>query len=193
MRVTMPPTVEFVAACGMPGAVMMLAGSDDASFRTPLGFPFRYWATDLPMGAMINVSSNGFMNLDGVAAANLSGVVPSPSSPNAVIAPYWGDNMNRGNQCVVTLGTAPARRQVFLWNDAHHCCSDDPGVRHTYEVILNESGPIDVIYQTMQGARSQTVGIENQTGTAGVSGCPDGMSYSCIPATGYRVRYTPIP
>jgi len=192
-RVPMPPTVDFIAACEMPGAVMMLARADDSSFRTTLGFPFRYWATDLMAGAMVNVSSNGFLNLDGAIAASLSGTVPSPSTPNAVIAPYWGDNMNRGNQCVVALGAAPTRQQVFLWNDQHHCCSDDAGVRLTYEVILQESGPIDVIYQSMMGARRQTVGIENQTGTAGVPGCADGTSYSCTPATGLRVRYTPVP
>ena len=116
-RVPMPPAVDFVAACGMPGAVMMLAGTDDGSFRTTLGFPFRYWATDLAAGAMVNVSSNGFLNLDGSLAASLSGTVPATVTPNAVIAPYWGDNMNRGNQCVVTLGAAPARQQVFLWNE----------------------------------------------------------------------------
>jgi hypothetical protein len=193
MRVPMPPTVTFVPACMTPGAVMMLAGADDASFLTPLAFPFRYWATDLMMGAMVNVSSNGFLNLNGVSAANLSGIVPSTSTPNATIAAYWGDNQNRGAQCVATVGTAPSRQQVFLWNDAMHCCGEDPAVHHTYEVILNETGTIDVLYQTMMGAEEQTVGIENQTGTAGVPGCADGTSYSCVPATGQRVRYTPIP
>ena len=157
------------------------------------GFPFRYWATDLAMGAMVNVSSNGFLNLDGVATSNRFSALPSASSPNATIAPYWGDNENRGAQCVATVGAAPARQQVFLWNDTMFCCGEDPSVHLTYEVILNETGPIDVLYQTMTGVEEAAVGIENQTGTAGVSGCADGTSYLCAPATGQRVRYTPIP
>jgi len=189
-----PPIGDFVTACGMPGAVTALAGTDDSSTRVALAFPFRFWATDLSAGASVNVSSDGFLNLDGVSAANLSGAVPSASTPNGTVAAYWGDNMNRTpGQCFVTVGAAPTRRQVFMWSDAHHCCTNDPSVHHSYEIALHEAGPIDVLYQRMEGVRAQTVGLENTTGTAGVSGCADGTSYTCAPATGFTVRYTPVP
>jgi hypothetical protein len=172
---------------------MMLAAADDDAFRTNLGFPFRYWATELAAGAMVNVSSNGFINLDGFATSNRFPALPGTATPNATVAAYWGDNVNRGNQCVVTLGAAPTRRQVFLWSDQYHCCTEEPTVHLTYEVILNESGPIDVLYQTMTGARAVSAGLENQAGTAGVPGCPDGTSYTCTPTSGLRVRYNPVP
>ena len=189
-----PPISDFVNACGMPGATTALASVDDSRTAVALAFPFRFWASDLTAGAMVNVSSNGFLNLDGSAASNLSGSVPSAGTPNGTVAAYWGDNYNRSpGQCFLTLGAAPSRRQVFQWNDAHHCCTNDPAVHHTYEVVLHEAGTIDVLYQTMMGAVARTAGLENPTGTAAVSGCPDGTSYTCAPATGYAVRYVPTP
>jgi hypothetical protein len=185
---------DYVNACGMPGVTTMLGLTDDGSVRVPLTFNFRYWAADLMAGAMVNVCSNGFISLDGVANSSLGGSVPSAVTPNATIAAFWGDNMNRASgQCIATVGAAPSRRQVFQWNDAHYCCTDDPAVHTSYEVILNEGGTIDVLYQRMDGTRSQSVGIENQTGTMGVSGCPDGTSYTCAPTTGMTVRYVPAP
>jgi hypothetical protein len=184
--------VPFIDACAVAGHTAILSGVDDGSARVPLPFPFRYWATDLPAGAMINVTSNGWMGMNGVASASLGGSVPTTSTPNAVIAPHWGDNYTRGPICIATVGTAPNRQWVVQWNDTHYCCT--PGTTHlTYEVILSEgSGLIDFAYQTMDGARSQTMGIENQTGMMGINACPGGTG-GCTPTAGQRVRFVPIP
>ena len=81
-----------------------------------------------------------------------------------------------------------------MWNDGHHCCTDDPNVHLTFEIVLTETTrTIDLVYGTMMGARSSTVGVENQTGSAAVSGCPGGTVYSCVPASNTSVRFVPIP
>lgn len=189
--------VPFIDACAVAGHMEFLAGADDQSAQTSLAFPFRYWATDLPAGAVVTVVSNGWIGMDGVTNSALTGTIPSAVLPNAVIAPYWGDDMNRSvsPQCIATVGTAPHRSMVFEWHDAAHCCPADTmaTVHLTYEVVLTEgAGTIDFIYQQMAGTRAQTVGIENQGGTAGLSGCSGG-SPSCAPATGERIRFTPVP
>jgi hypothetical protein len=184
--------VPFIDACTVPGATMHLAATDDGSTRVPLGFAFRYWATDLPTGAMINISTNGFISMDGVASAAYSGVsVPSTSTPNAVIAAHWGDDVTRGAICVATVGTAPNRQWVVHWPDTRYFADTAP--HNTFEIILNESsGIIDLVYGPMMGTRAQAMGIENQTGMMGINACPGGVG-NCAPTTDQRVRFLPIP
>jgi len=182
----------FVDACAAPGSAVILAGADDDSSLMPLPFAFRYWATDLPIGAMINVCSNGWLGMDGVQTNFLGGSIPDPGDPNSVIAPHWGDDHTSDmGICVATLGTAPNRQWVVEWDQSYYCCS--PGPILTYEVILNEnSGVIDFVYQTMMGARTQVSGLEDPTGTMGIGGCGT-TTFDCLPATNTRVRFTPTP
>jgi hypothetical protein len=92
---------------------------------------------------------------------------------------------------VAVVGTAPTRRWVHQWNDAQHCCGENPALHFTYEVILNEgSNVIELVYQRMEGARVQFVGLENHSGSEGIGGCPDG-AFSCAPPTGHAVRFVP--
>ncbi len=184
----------WIDACAQPGHTEYLGGLDDSSMLVPLGIPFRYWATDLPAGSMINISTNGFMSLEAMLNGSLSGTVPSTTTPNAVIAGHWGDDYTRGPICVATVGTAPTRQFVVEWNDTYYCCGGaGGGVHNTFEVVLDEgSGTIDIIYLTMDMARAQTSGIEDQTGMQGINACPGGVG-SCIPAAGERYRFVPIP
>ena len=115
--------MAFVDACGMPGASMYLSGADDGVAQVPLPFAFRYWTTNFAAGAMISITSNGAIVMNTAPGASDRTPLGSPAAPNFVIGPYFRDNLNRGPQCVVTLGAAPARRWVHQWNDAVNCCS----------------------------------------------------------------------
>ena len=187
-----PAGVAFIDACAAAGAETILAGADDSSLQRPLPFAFNYFGTALAAAAPINITSNGWIGMDGVNNASLGGSIPSAGTPNAVVAPYWGDNYNqRAPQCLATVGAAPNRRWVLEWDRSSHCCGGDPA-NLTYEVIFTEgTNTIDFVYGTMSGARGQTVGIENQAGTAGVGGCPGG-GFSCAPASNSSVRFTPL-
>ena len=48
------------------GVTRVLTGADDDNILVMLPFPFRYWANDLRMGAMVNVDSNGYIAMDGM-------------------------------------------------------------------------------------------------------------------------------
>jgi hypothetical protein len=190
--------VPFIDACAAAGHTVVLPNADDSYTSVPLPFPFRYWATDLAAGSPINVSSNGFMNMDGVMTyVYYSMSIPDPAgpAPNSVIAPHWGDDHTSGmGMCIATIGSAPNRQWVIEWAHGYYCCS--PGPDLTYEVILNEnSGMIDMVFQTMTGGRAQLTGLEDPTGMMGISGCvgTTPASYSCLPAAGTRVRFTPTP
>ena len=193
MQVASPTGVTFIDACTSPGVMTYLAGADDSSAAVAIPFPFRYWTNDIASGAMINICSNGWIGMDGVSNNSLGGTVPSTTTPNAVIAPHWGDDYNTTpGQCVATIGSAPNRKWVLEWSNAHYFGSTT-GVSLTYEVILSETtNTIDFVYSTMTGARAQTMGLENFTGAIGLNACPGGTG-SCMPTTGQTIRFVPIP
>jgi hypothetical protein len=186
-------TQAFLDACAAPGRTTHLASRDDGSETVTLPFAFRYWATNLTAGAMINITSNGWIGMLGAPDASLGGTIPSTGTPNGVIAPYWADNYTRApGMCVATFGTAPNRQWVVEWLNAYHYASGSESL--TFEVVLTETAnTVDFVYQTMTGANaSRVVGIESPDGALGVGGCAGG-GYNCAPANGYRVRFTPAP
>ena len=92
--------------------------------------------------------------------------------------------------CVATVGTAPNRRFVAQWANTRNLGGN---LIMDFEIVLHEgTNLIDLMYRTMD-TTSRTVGMENQTGTMGISGCPTATSYSCAPMTNSRVRFRPIP
>ncbi len=191
-----PATVSFLDACAAPGHAVYLAGASDRAVLVPLPFGFRYWATSVTAGAMVNVCSNGWIGMDGVMNTAGGGAIPDPGGgvlgdPTAAIAPNLAENMNRGPQCVADFGTSPARQWVVEWDDA--AAMFVVGASHeTYEVILEEAtGNIDFVYQTMTGADFAVVGVMNQDDTHGVGGCLGGAT-DCTPTVG-TVRFSPAP
>jgi hypothetical protein len=186
-------TQTYVAVCGTAGATAVLPDTDDEVAMVPTPFAFRFWGVDIPAGSSVGVSSNGYIEMNASGTNTLSGTIPSVGAPNAVIAPYWADNYtSTSGICLKTLGVAPNRQWVIEWRSAYHCCSMGT-VNTTYEVFVNEgSSTIDFVYQTMNGSRTETVGLENQAGTVAVGGCVGGAT-SCAPTTGQRVRFTPSP
>lgn len=67
--------------------------------------------------------------------------------------------------------------------------------RLTFEVILRETtNTIDFVYESMTGALTSTVAIENLDGTSAQRGCAAGTDggRACQPTAMSRVRFTPI-
>ena len=90
--------------------------------------------------------------------------------------------------CVATVGAAPTRRVAYEWHDVTFFGARD--VHATFEVVLNETGVVELLYRDVPPGRTATAGIENLDGTDGVSVCgaPTG---ACALSTGARVRLTP--
>lgn len=195
-RTVPQPRPTFIDACSLPGRQTLLSAADDQSARVQVPFQFRYWSTMLAAGTPINVSTNGWINaqLPPSTLSSLSGTIPGAAQPNAVIAPYWSDVVTRGGMCLATVGAAPARRWIVMWNDVYHygsAVADGGATQHlTFEVVLYEgSHAIEFAYQRMDGAGPVTVGIENYAGDVGVSGCPGTTNTRCVPAANSAVRF----
>lgn len=193
-RETTPTAVQapWIDACAAPGHTTLLPNVDDSSAPTTLPFPFRYWATNLLAGATINISSNGFISMDGVANASLGGSIPSIATPNATIAAHWGDlHTGPTGVCIATVGAPPNRQWVAEWGGTYNYPS---GGMLNFEIVLSENnGFIDIIFDVMSGAASRVTGVEDQTGAMAVGGCTGGTATTCMPTTGMRARFEPIP
>jgi hypothetical protein len=188
-RYTAAPAPSDVAWVDVCGTQRILASIDDSAQLVPMPFAFPYWGTVLAAGAQVNVSTNGFLSLEAVNSSSLSGSIPLSSSPNAVIAPQWRDLVTGANGvCLGVVGTGTARRWVVQWpNVRNYPSSGDL----SFEVILHEeTGIIDFVYGTMNGAQTATAGIESPTGSGAVGACG---GTTCTITSNTRVRFTPGP
>ncbi len=151
------------------GTGSFTSNCDDCAESVPIGFAFEFFGvghTD------IFLTSNGLLgfNPDGVTNfANQS--IPTAAAPDDFIAPLW-DDWNPASAGVVhyqTLGAAPNRRFIAQWTSVTHFSE---GGSSTFQAILFEgSNCIEFRYGAIipQPPGSRTVGVENPTGTAGVS------------------------
>jgi hypothetical protein len=182
------PTANWIDACALPGTMRVLQTVDDVSVQLPIPFAMRFWGATIAAGSPINVCSNGWIGMGGMPNNSLSGMIPSPTTPD-LVGPHFGDLYTRTTGvCVASTGAAPSRAFVVEWDDVHYCCTDDPTVHLTFEVVLHESsGEIDFVYQTMGGERPEAVGIQNATGSSVTLACPG----RCTQAAGTTLRFVP--
>jgi hypothetical protein len=185
-----PAGVPYVSACTAPGAMRFFPSVDDDAALVPLPFAFRFWGA--PAAPMVNVTSNGWIGLNGIRDATYSNVpIPNASTPNAMVAALW-DDLITGPEgvCVVTTGAMPDRHFVVEWPNVRYLAGGGP---FTFEIILNETGStIDMLYQTVTPPlMDSTVGVENQDGTDAVAVC--GGAPCAAVTSGTRLRFSPSP
>ncbi|MBL8679311.1 MAG: hypothetical protein JNK05_09110 [Myxococcales bacterium] len=185
-------TQPFLSACTAAGRQTVLTSVDDSTAATTLPFAIRFWDQNLAAGAPVTVSSNGNIQLLSGGSTLTSGSIPSTSTPNATIAPYWRDLVtSTSGVCIATFGTAPNRQWVVQWQSVTHYSSGTGPL--TFEVVITETtNTIDLVYGTMSSVLSAAVGVENTAGTLAVGGCA-AMATSCAPASNSRVRFVPSP
>ena len=142
---------------------------------------------------MINVSTNGFISLEGAINGNLQGLLPDPAVPNGVIAAWWTDLFTSATGiCTAVTGTAPSRRFLVQWSSVAYYANRAADMN--FEVALNEAGgSIDLIYQRLAPLPPgyvPTVGLESGTGALGSSIC-SAANPTCSIVAGNAFRFTP--
>jgi PGF-pre-PGF domain-containing protein/uncharacterized repeat protein (TIGR01451 family) len=153
------------------GAATGVTGDDDSALIS-IGFPFQFYGNTY---TSVYVSSNGFLTFGSSSSSSTGGTIPSTSTPNAVIAPFWDDldPSEGGTIYYQVFGATPNRYLVVEW---YNVPSYSAGGDSTFEAILYESGGLikfqyeDVYFADSDydyGA-SATVGIENPDGTDGL-------------------------
>ncbi len=193
-RTTPPTSVVYQDACTAAGATVVLRGADNSTALGSLPFAFPFWGTTLAAGRTVNISSNGFISLDGVSSA-YAGAIPSSSAPNGEIAAWGADivaNTTSG-VCYASVGSAGSRRFIVSWPNARPY-GTTTGLIST-EIVLNEvDGSIDLLTSnfTFPTGSTAVMGVESLDGSRGVRGCT-GTTSTCPGAANNRVRFVPSP
>ncbi len=171
---TCPPGTAFNWLDATGGANANIT-RDDGSASVPLPFNFLFNGQSKSSAL---ISANGYLTFGAIGYAYSNTSIPSLSSPNDYIAPFW-DDLNPaagGSIDYATFGSAPNRRFVVEWSSVpRYSVTDPPGGEGalTFEVVLFE-GSNDILfqYQALTGPNasgdSATVGIEYATGASGV-------------------------
>ena len=162
---------------------------DDMWMAVPLPFPFSYYGRSY---ATANVSTNGLVGLTHGTGNYSNTPIPAPGVPDGTIFAFWDDLYVDSASSVrtATLGAEPDRRFVIEWRNIRFYAGQT-SARFDMEVILDQRGGILLQYrgidedQLSMGA-SATIGIENETGSTGLS-----YSYNqpTLPGTPAAVRF----
>lgn len=171
---TPPDSGYEVTECADPfedisGTGTDLGFGDDNGAVVPIGFSFAFFGFP---HANIGVSSNGYLSFGGSLTDFSNDPIPNTDTPNDLIAPLW-DDFNPAAAGTVyrqTLGSAPNSRFIAQWDGVPQFGGGDS---NTFQAVLYEgTNVIQFRYGTFtpEGfANDYSVGIENPTGTAGVS------------------------
>ncbi|HBP17839.1 MAG TPA: hypothetical protein DEA08_08600, partial [Planctomycetes bacterium] len=164
--------------------------ADDSGVNLPLPFNFCFFGVD---ESALGVTSEGYLTFGG-GVRNRPIPLPSPTTPNGVLAPFWDElrpvpGLSRVR--TATIGRTPQRAFVVEWRD--FALSDDLGARLTFRALLYEgSMRIEFHYLELRNGNGAegvgraagslaSIGLEDRTGTKGFS---VGDSLSTLPLRG---------
>ncbi|MDP2723850.1 MAG: carboxypeptidase regulatory-like domain-containing protein, partial [Bacteroidales bacterium] len=156
------PVYNWIEISGI-GTEQTLSG-DDAYVTIPLPFEFEFYGS---IKTEIKASTNGFVTFGTNGTAYSNAQIPTAALPNDFIAAFWDDGyFLAGTSKLYTYDGGTYF--VIQYQDARRL--GESGVYDTYQVILYRNGRIMIQYKTIHSTtlNSNTVGIENATGTDGL-------------------------
>ena len=162
---------------------------DDCTAQIPIGFTFPFYGNTY---SNLAISSNGFVSFDlGVSNGCCSGnVVPGADAVNNIVALGWTDLLPEGGQ-VTYFNLYSPNRLVIQYSNAPEF--GGPGSL-TGQIVLFESGEIQLIYSNFSsGNHIATAGIENATGTVGVTVPGSNAQIISLSNVAYQFVYTTSP
>jgi gliding motility-associated-like protein len=163
-----PPETTYL------GTVVYEGYYDDRSWGPlNIGFNFTFYGNTYNH---FYVTSNGLVIFGTGSNDYTEDPIPSSSTPNNFIAPFWDDIVINpsGKILYTTIGASPNRKCIIQWTNMGFYSSTV--LMGTFSVILYEgSNNIRVQYRSIidnTSARSHgssaSIGIENSTGTSGI-------------------------
>ena len=144
---------------------------DEMSPAIDIGFDFNYYGIDYNQ---VYVSSNGFLTvLDGQYPDYEGQYLPTYGDPDGVIAGWWTDldPEEGGSIHTQTLGLAPNRYFVVQFTDIPFLGSSSV-TTHQYK-LFEGSNVIEVHYTEAPDEDNPTAGIEDETGSDGLTYAED--------------------
>ncbi len=163
------PAVDFQDISGTGSALTFtptgsFPAGDEGYADVALPFAFPFYGTNR---TSVRVLSNGLLTFSSFASNSFSNeALPNSDAPDALIAPLW-DDLNQSDGGTVYAGSLADGRFVIQWNEVPRY--NQSGTSLTFEVILSPDGTVEYQYASLLGTLSADAGIENDTGTVGLS------------------------
>jgi hypothetical protein len=161
-------------------------GDETVSSSIPIGFNFNYYGSTY---TNFVISTNGFISFDASPGAGCcSGqAIPNALTPNNLIATCWTDlNTGSGGTIDYYNLTSP-NRMVIRFNGVAHYFGT---TQVTSEIILYETGIIDIHNTSINSQGTMTQGIEGPNGVAATA--VPGRNATGWTATNDAYRFSPI-
>jgi hypothetical protein len=202
-------TAPYVLLSGavVPGFAVL---ADDENYEMALPFTFRFYGIDY---TSVTISMNGYLTFETPATGtetqvNDCGLNATP--PGATIAVFWDDLYanntapSTGALSYLVDGAAPDRRLTIEWRDmdAYYPAGNNSftqGVRVTHEVVLHETGTIEMHYgpRTAPVSPNKDCGADRHRGCSATIGLEASGSQlfdtiQCGTSAGPGPGYTPI-
>ena len=177
------PEFEWIDLANSEDATQITGwGDDTASGPLAIGFDFPFYGEDKSDAWG---TSNGLLGFNSASMTSYSNInAPSTNAPNDLIMPWW-DDMHGGYGCTFTYYETMEwedGRDAFVYEVNHLPYlggGNNINMSVSYEVILFDNGEIRIQYGYL-GANlrhaSTTIGIENSTGTVGLSYCYNNLN-----------------
>ncbi|MFC4586982.1 S8 family serine peptidase [Sphaerisporangium corydalis] len=159
-------TCAGAAEAYVAGTEKQALTGDDVAQPITLPFSFPFYGAGQTAGW---VGSNGLLSFVASNTTASNGSLPSTTTPNGALYPYWDDLVldDQAGLYTATIGTAPRRTFVIEWRNARFY--SDAAQRISFSALLGEDGSIGYRYKGIDNEHSAgdsaTVGIENAGGT----------------------------
>ena len=168
---------NLLSPSGSPTVIWNTSIDDAVSSAITLPFTFNYFGQSI---TQFTVSTNGFIEMAGVSGLSATGAqtLPSATTPNNVIALAWRDleiDITANPAAYIRYfvnGSAPNRIMVVEYNALSFYNISSATGNVTGQIRLYESDSHIEIHATVNDAGlslSKTLGIENSTGTNGLT------------------------
>ncbi|MCP5462241.1 MAG: hypothetical protein H7A34_03530 [bacterium] len=163
---------NFIDIAQLPNRLALVGDDAAVNITLPSGFFLRFFDSLYSSAIPMKASTNGYVTFGSFGSALSNKPIPFHGSndPDAFIAPFWDDLIvSAGSVYAVSIGSAPSRRFIIQWNNVALAVS--PSVSLTFQIIFYEQDSLIEFHYGAMGnlGTSATIGIENETGTAGVS------------------------
>ncbi|MCX5192688.1 S8 family serine peptidase [Streptomyces sp. NBC_00249] len=178
VTVTLPERADgygyaCATASGRPypaGDQRLALTGDNTTERVDLPFPLPLYGKTYGQAW---IGTNGTVSFGGNHTGDTNGDLPSTSTPNAALYPFWDDlvvgpaGSGSGVFTAVT-GTAPHRSYVIEWRAVSHWSAQAD--TFSFSAAIGEDGTVTYSYKGtggtgIKGGSTATVGVENATGT----------------------------
>jgi len=162
---------EWVDISGL-GTQLVFPHNDQAADPINISFEFPFYGETY---TQCIVNPNGWIGFGEDNTVYLNTSIPSSSAPRPAIFGFWDDlspENESGSGCPDQGGnvfTYAFDDKFVIWFDHVIRCSGGYPGTYDFEIVLHNTGDVDINYRAMQGyLTSATIGMQNNEGTDGL-------------------------